>query len=207
MSKFHNAILSLLDICIDFADFHTKYLSSINTLTSTLLPVSTGTRKNHRRPYDSDSDLDLDHHGGVPLFPTSPHHKPPPASMPPPPRPPFHRRPSKRPRRYSTAPSIPSSSSEGEEDFETLVGESETDNDSIMEGIDDNGKPKKPTTLEELEDYHARRLGELKVEWEEWLGTLRNGLKGVSRAGVLPHLEVLAEGLEGNDGSGGQGWQ
>ena len=88
-----------------------------------------------------------------------------------------------------------------------MVGESETDNDSIMEGIDDNGKPKKPTTLEELEDYHARRLGELKVEWEEWLGTLRNGLKGVSRAGVLPHLEVLAEGLEGNDGSGGQGWQ
>ena len=91
--------------------------------------------------------------------------------------------------------------------METLVGESETDNDSIMEGIDDNGKLKKLTTLEELEDYHARRLGELKIEWEEWLGTLRNGLKGVSRAGVLPHLEVLAEGLEGSDDSRGPGWE
>ncbi|RPB26975.1 hypothetical protein L211DRAFT_599399 [Terfezia boudieri ATCC MYA-4762] len=209
MSKFHNAILSLLDICVDFADSHTKYLSSINTLTSALLPASSGAHKNLRRPYDSDSDLDLDHHGGVSLFPTSSPGKPPLASalMPPPPRPPFHRRPGKRPRRYSTAPSIPSSSSEGEEDLETLVGESETDNDSIMEGIDDNGKLKKPTTLEELEDYHVKRLGELKFEWEEWLGTLRNGLKGVSRAGVLPHLEVLAEGLEGNDGIGGQGWE
>ncbi|KAF8425526.1 Spc98 family-domain-containing protein [Tirmania nivea] len=207
MSKFHNAILSLLDICIDFADFHNKYLSSINILTSTLPPASSGTCKKLQRPNDSDSDLDLDldHHGGVPLFTTSPPRKPPPASalMPPPPRPPFYRRPSKRPRRYSTAPPTPSSSSEGEEDLETIVGESETDNDSIMEVIDDNGRLKKPATLKELEDYHAGRLGELKVEWEEWLDTLRNGLKGVSRAGVLPHLEVLAEGLEGNDGSAG----
>lgn len=91
--------------------------------------------------------------------------------------------------------------------MDTLVGESETDNDSIMEGIDDSGKLKKPTTLEELEDQHARKLGELKVEWEEWLSTLRNGLKGVSRAGVLPHLEVLAGGLEGNDGSEGLMWE
>lgn len=208
MSKFHNAILSLLDICIDFTDSHTRYLFSLITL-STADPQASAGNQRLRRPYDSDSDHDLDHHGGVPLSPTSPARPPPLSSRlmpPPPPPPPAHRRPHKRPRRYSTAPSIPSSSSEGE-DTETLVGESDTDLESILGGFDGKGKPSKPTTIEELEKQHVARLRELKVEWDEWMLTLRNGLRGVSRAGVLPHLEILAEGLEGaGEGEVGMGF-
>ena len=64
-----------------------------------------------------------------------------------------------------------------------------------------------PKTREHLDEEHEQRLGELVKEVNGLLGFLRNGLRGVSRAGVMPHLEILAEGLEGPGGGGGGGFR
>ncbi|KAF8253104.1 hypothetical protein K440DRAFT_577021 [Wilcoxina mikolae CBS 423.85] len=55
---------------------------------------------------------------------------------------------------------------------------------------------------ESEEGRYERRLANMKEELQGLVGFMKDGLRGVARAGVMPHLEMLAEALEGY----GSGW-
>ena len=69
------------------------------------------------------------------------------------------------------------------------------DDEVPIEGRDDESE----------EQRYERRLAGMLEELQGLVGFVRDGLRGVARAGVMPHLEMLAEALEGYAGGGG-GW-
>jgi len=52
-------------------------------------------------------------------------------------------------------------------------------------------------------EAYARQIGHMSERFNTLLEFVRAGLRGVARAGVMPHLEVLAEDLEGPGRGGG----
>ncbi|CAZ84768.1 unnamed protein product [Tuber melanosporum] len=52
-------------------------------------------------------------------------------------------------------------------------------------------------------EAYARQIGHMSERFNTLLEFVRAGLRGVARAGVMPHLEVLAESLEGPGRGGG----
>ncbi|PWW76919.1 hypothetical protein C7212DRAFT_357533 [Tuber magnatum] len=52
-------------------------------------------------------------------------------------------------------------------------------------------------------EAYARQIGHISERFNTLLEFVRAGLRGVARAGVMPHLEVLAEDLEGPGRGGG----
>ncbi|KAI5780906.1 Spc98 family-domain-containing protein [Geopyxis carbonaria] len=71
--------------------------------------------------------------------------------------------------------------------------EGEEEGDSEEEGMGD-------------EERRERELAKMLGELGGLVGFVRDGLRGVARAGVMPHLEMLAEGLEGYGGADGGAW-
>ena len=67
---------------------------------------------------------------------------------------------------------------------ETTAGPGDEDEDEEEEELD-------------AEKRYMRELEKLKGEFDGGVRFVRSGLRGVARAGVMPHLEMLAERLEG----------
>lgn len=73
--------------------------------------------------------------------------------------------------------------------------------DSDDDDLDaDEGKDENEDDDEELDvqqEVYGRRLAAASVRFNALLDFVKAGLRGVARAGVMPHLETLAEGLDG----------
>lgn len=82
------------------------------------------------------------------------------------------------PRRRRRAPDSSSSSSE--------------DTDSEEDNEDSDSE-----TEQQHGEAHGRRLVAASARFNALLDFVKAGLRGVARAGVMPHLETLAEGLDG----------
>jgi len=65
-------------------------------------------------------------------------------------------------------------------------------NSSLISQLDDGAEE-----TDDEEGRYARRLERMRGVVEGLVGFIRTGLRGVSRAGVMPHLEMLAERVEG----------
>lgn len=77
------------------------------------------------------------------------------------------------------------SSSDSDDDGEGEGGEGE-------EGLDDDDDD-----ASYQGEGHGRRMVAASVRFNALLDFVKAGLRGVARAGVMPHLETLAEGLDG----------
>lgn len=72
----------------------------------------------------------------------------------------------------------------------------DSDDDSDMdEGKDDNEDDDEE--LDVQQEARGRRLTAASARFNALLEFVKAGLRGVARAGVMPHLETLAEGLDG----------
>lgn len=87
--------------------------------------------------------------------------------------------------------------------------DSESDGDvTVVSSAPSEGGDEEESDEEEEEDglsgeeRYKKGMVEMKEEFGSLVGFMKDGVRGVSRAGVMPHLEMLAEALEG----GGGGW-
>ncbi|KAF8449888.1 Spc98 family-domain-containing protein [Kalaharituber pfeilii] len=207
LTSLHDAILNILDHSVSFSDWYTQYRAFAVLSASTSTPF---------RRYPNDShDLDDDWGGGVSLF-GGPAPRILTPSPPPPPPPPMSTFRSRRRRRRETGfgggaagaagmvavmasdESTSDLDSEVEVDIDLTVPDDPDDDlgkdmDSDVDMDRDDGEVATTAEVESLEAAYGRFRKELEriaegVEVE--LGLLRNALRGVSRAGVMPHLEV-----------------
>ena len=86
-----------------------------------------------------------------------------------------------------------SESSSGDEELPSPSNVSETTGGG---GGEQDGDEEEEEELD-AEERYERELGRLRGGFDGGVGFVRSGLRGVARAGVMPHLEMLAESLEG----------
>lgn len=73
--------------------------------------------------------------------------------------------------------------------------DSDDDDLDVDEGKDENEE--EDEELDVQQEVYGRRLAAASAKFNALLDFVKAGLRGVARAGVMPHLETLAEGLDG----------
>lgn len=72
---------------------------------------------------------------------------------------------------------------------------SDSDSDDSDDEGEDGGHEGHDTSFQE--EGYVRRMAAASAKFNAMLDFTKAGLRGVARAGVMPHLETLAEGLDG----------
>lgn len=72
-----------------------------------------------------------------------------------------------------------------------------SDSDDSDSDLDEEENEDEDEETDVQQEAYGRRLAAASARFNALLDFVKAGLRGVARAGVMPHLETLAEGLDG----------